>query len=100
MAIDAIVLWAVFVSRYDYVSDVKWSPVNVNVFAAVTSSGDVLIYNLGKSISEHIVKLELAQVMSDINNTTIPSSGNSGTVLSYRLKDSTIRYRISNVRYS
>lgn len=37
---------------YDYVCDVKWSPLNASLFSTITSAGVVTVWDISKSITE------------------------------------------------
>lgn len=47
---------------YDYVSDAKWSPSNPNVFAVVTSGGDIVFFNLSKSLTDHAGRVAMSSL--------------------------------------
>lgn len=56
---------------YDYVSDVKWCPANPAVFALITSSGDVILYNLSKSMSEPLDTTSLNASLNTASTGTV-----------------------------
>lgn len=45
----------------------KWHPINPNIFAAVSSSGDILIYNLSKSTNEHVGRYNASHLVNEMN---------------------------------
>eukprot|EP00595_Chromulina_sp_UTEXLB2642_P000347 CAMPEP_0196762400 /NCGR_PEP_ID=MMETSP1095-20130614/1844_1 /TAXON_ID=96789 ORGANISM="Chromulina nebulosa, Strain UTEXLB2642" /NCGR_SAMPLE_ID=MMETSP1095 /ASSEMBLY_ACC=CAM_ASM_000446 /LENGTH=436 /DNA_ID=CAMNT_0042113173 /DNA_START=647 /DNA_END=1953 /DNA_ORIENTATION=- len=61
---------------YDYVSDVKWCPVNPALFAAITSSGDIVLYLLTKSTTEYVERISVNKAYSD-SNTITPAVSNT-----------------------
>jgi WD40 repeat protein len=46
-------------SVYDYISDVRWNPVNPALFSTVCSGGDVSLWHLGRSVVEPVESLKL-----------------------------------------
>ena len=59
---------AEFVSlNYDYVCDVQWSPIYPSIFATVTSSGQVCIWDLTTSLTAPV---DMLRVIKDANDAT------------------------------
>jgi WD40 repeat protein len=53
---------------YDYISDVHWRPKSSSIFATITSSGLVVLWNICKSISEPVETLQITNTY--INSAT------------------------------
>ena len=58
----------------------KWCPTNPNVFVAITSSGDILFYDLSKSTTEHISKISFTKLMNDLNHTSLINNSNTSSL--------------------
>lgn len=54
-----------FSPSYDYVCDVQWSPVHPAVFATITSSGRISLWNLAKSSTEPVDALDVVNVSDE-----------------------------------
>ncbi len=62
---------------YEFIADLKWSPVNPFLFAAVTSSGQILIYNIAKSLETPIATESISQLIQSSASTSSNYSSKS-----------------------
>jgi dynein intermediate chain, cytosolic len=67
---------------YDYVSDVKWHPTNPNAFAAVTSSGELLVYDLRRDAVEPVERIVVNKLWSESQSTAAATSTGAAALAS------------------
>lgn len=79
---------------YDYLCDVKWSPIHPALFACATADNSILIWNLLKSTSEPLDVIKLSADQSVIDNCLWDKSGkallvgkSNGTVVQIELDE-------------
>ncbi len=63
-----------FSPSYDYVSDVKWSPINPSVFCTITSGGKLALWNLSKSLTEAVDTISIIR-QAEGNSTSDAAAG-------------------------
>lgn len=61
-------------SNYDYVVDVKWCPSNPYVFASVSSSGQLCLYDLRQSFTEAILHENINELTATLESSSYDHS--------------------------
>jgi dynein intermediate chain len=72
-------LWSATSHSYDYMSDVKWSPVHPGLFATACSNGTLGLWNLASSLDEPLTGAAGLSLMGDSSDATIAAAAESST---------------------
>jgi dynein intermediate chain, cytosolic len=75
-------LWSATSHSYDYMSDVKWSPVHPGLFATASSNGTLGLWNLASSLDDPLTGpegLSLVDGHASSNSSTAPSTASDAT---------------------
>lgn len=64
---------------FDYICDIQWSPVNCSLFAAITSGGHLIFWNLNRSSSEPVESINVMPIFTRASASEHSSSSSSLT---------------------